>query len=137
MNVRFPNWLVAEIKLYTKLMFDAQDTPRVLPIDTKIPLAATSEVYEYGNLWTEKEMQYIQGLKDAWKVQYIVSNDVSLPIDNHIFYEIDRVLMATDTDVKDVDIALLKNKLIAIQKANSLYSRQLYEKEHWRPYIPK
>ena len=149
-NVKLPDWTIAEIKLYTQVMLDAQDTLRVLPADTKIPVMHVVDgenqlkVYEYGNLWTEREMKYIQELKDEWRIKHTVDNDINAPIKNHTFYEIDRILSdINEIEIrkiykeKGVEIKLLKNKLIAIQEANSHYSMELYEKEYKRSYIPK
>ena len=73
-----------------------------------------------------------------------MDNDINAPIKNHTFYEIDRILSdINEIEIrkiykeKGVEIKLLKNKLIAIQEANSHYSMELYEKEYKRSYIPK
>lgn len=124
MNIRFPNWFVAEVQLHIKETLHAKE----------IWFKLDKSIIDLDSRFTNAERKLIQDIKEWKKWTRILNENVNLPsnwetVSWHHIYEITRSLWETTEET------ILKKKLNKVQEVLNNYARDLYTQRTWKDFI--
>ncbi len=128
LNIRFPNWFVAEVQLHIRETLYAKE----------IWLKLDKSIIDLNWYWNDIDYQILEKLK-KWEYWWrILNKDIKLPknweiVNTHSIYEIIRGLEWKNLTIEE---ELFLENLKELQNKINLYARKQYEIRTWKKFIP-